>query len=222
MLGYVAPLSVMAYVRRQGRHHSFRRKHRVPSVPTMRPAAALFATLASLAPLGARGQTNTDAGRRLLGARVDTLMGKHTAASTPGAGVLVVQDGHVVLEKGYGLAVAERRTPIRADTRFLLASVSKQFTAMGIMILEHLRVIAPHQLAKRGGGGGTLNTTGLIHEAYLKLVDQSRVAWSDRAHFSRRRPSRCDTSSSIAPRLDICRRMTGRLPVDHGVLERRR
>ena len=32
-------------------------------------------------------------------------------------------------------------------------------------------------------GGRTLSTTGLVHEAYLKLVDQSRTTWSDRAHF---------------------------------------
>ena len=29
----------------------------------------------------------------------------------------------------------------------------------------------------------TLSTTGLVHEAYLKLVDQSRIAWRDRSHF---------------------------------------
>ena len=29
----------------------------------------------------------------------------------------------------------------------------------------------------------TLGTTGLVHEAYLKLVDQTRVGWRDRAHF---------------------------------------
>jgi len=50
------------------------------------------------------------------------------------------------------------------------------------VVYEHLRVIARHQLAIRERGG-TLSTTGLVHEAYLKLVDQSRVAWSDRAHF---------------------------------------
>lgn len=31
----------------------------------------------------------------------------------------------------------------------------------------------------------TLDTTGLVHEAYLKLVDQSRTEWRDRAHFFR-------------------------------------
>ena len=50
------------------------------------------------------------------------------------------------------------------------------------VVYDHLRLIARHQLARRNGPG-TLSTTGLVHEAYLKLVDQSRVAWSDRAHF---------------------------------------
>jgi RNA polymerase sigma factor (TIGR02999 family) len=49
------------------------------------------------------------------------------------------------------------------------------------IVYEHLRVIARHQLAGREGGG-TLSTTGLVHEAYLKL-DQSSAAWSDRGHF---------------------------------------
>ena len=50
------------------------------------------------------------------------------------------------------------------------------------IVYEHLRIIARHQLGKREVGG-TLSTTGLVHEAYLKLVDQSRLAWRDRAHF---------------------------------------
>lgn len=50
------------------------------------------------------------------------------------------------------------------------------------VVYDHLRTIARRQLAK-GGGGGTLTTTGLVHEAYLKLVEQSRIAWSDRGHF---------------------------------------
>jgi RNA polymerase sigma factor (TIGR02999 family) len=50
------------------------------------------------------------------------------------------------------------------------------------LVYEHLRVIARHQLDARNGGG-TLSTTGLVHEAYLKLVDQSRLAWGSRGHF---------------------------------------
>src|SRR5688572_7686952 len=49
-------------------------------------------------------------------------------------------------------------------------------------VYQELRVIARRQLSGREGGG-TLSTTGLVHEAYLKLVDQSRLAWRDRSHF---------------------------------------
>lgn len=49
-------------------------------------------------------------------------------------------------------------------------------------VYDELRVIARRQLAGREAGG-TLSTTGLVHEAYLKLVDQSRLEWRDRAHF---------------------------------------
>ena len=47
---------------------------------------------------------------------------------------------------------------------------------------HELRAIAHRRLAARGGGG-TLSTTGLVNETYLKLVDQSRAEWKDRAHF---------------------------------------
>ena len=52
-------------------------------------------------------------------------------------------------------------------------------------VYAELRAIAHRHLAVRGGGGGraTLATTALVHEAYLKLVDQSRAGWRDRAHF---------------------------------------
>jgi RNA polymerase sigma factor (TIGR02999 family) len=49
-------------------------------------------------------------------------------------------------------------------------------------VYDELRGIARRQLAGQEGGG-TLSTTGLVHEAYLKLVDQSRIAWRDRSHF---------------------------------------
>jgi RNA polymerase sigma factor (TIGR02999 family) len=52
------------------------------------------------------------------------------------------------------------------------------------VVYDQLRAIAHRELATRArGGGGTLSTTALVHEAYLKLVDQSRAGWRDRAHF---------------------------------------
>ncbi|HEY7394068.1 MAG TPA: ECF-type sigma factor [Gemmatimonadaceae bacterium] len=50
------------------------------------------------------------------------------------------------------------------------------------VVYEELRTIAHRHLAARDRGG-TLQTTGLVHEAYLKLVDQARADWNDRAHF---------------------------------------
>jgi RNA polymerase sigma factor (TIGR02999 family) len=50
------------------------------------------------------------------------------------------------------------------------------------LVYEELRAMAHRQLAARDRAG-TLQTTALVHEAYLKLVDQSRADWRDRAHF---------------------------------------
>jgi RNA polymerase sigma factor (TIGR02999 family) len=50
------------------------------------------------------------------------------------------------------------------------------------ILYDELREIAHrHRIAR--GDGTTLATTALVHEAYLKLVDQSRAQWVDRAHF---------------------------------------
>jgi RNA polymerase sigma factor (TIGR02999 family) len=51
------------------------------------------------------------------------------------------------------------------------------------LVYKELRAIAHRQLRAHGGGHATLSTTALVHDAYLKLVDQSRAEWKDRAHF---------------------------------------
>jgi len=40
-----------------------------------------------------------------------------------------------------------------------------------------------HLLMRHENASHTLQPTALVHEAYLKLVDQSQVEWNDRAHF---------------------------------------
>lgn len=67
--------------------------------------------------------------------QIDELMALHIKDSTPGAAVLVVHDGKKVFEKGYGLADIAKNVAISPRTNFELASCSKQFTAMAIMIL---------------------------------------------------------------------------------------
>lgn len=55
---------------------------------------------------------------------------------TPGVSLAVVKDGKLVYAKGYGVANVEDGAKVRPDTVFRIASVSKQFLAAGIMVLE--------------------------------------------------------------------------------------
>ena len=50
------------------------------------------------------------------------------------------------------------------------------------LIYDDLRRVARGQL-RSGGRGQTLDTIGLVHEAYLKMVDQTRASFNDRSHF---------------------------------------
>jgi len=50
------------------------------------------------------------------------------------------------------------------------------------LVYEELRELA-HRQRSRWKGDDTLDTTGLVHEAYLKLVDHRRAAWDTEAHF---------------------------------------
>lgn len=67
--------------------------------------------------------------------QVEAVFSTADTAGTPGAAVLVVQDGKVLLNRGYGLAQLEHRIPVTPTTVFDIASVSKQFCGMAIAML---------------------------------------------------------------------------------------
>ena len=50
--------------------------------------------------------------------------------------VLIAVDGKIIVEKGYGMADIKNKIPNTKDTVFLLNSITKQFTATSIMMLE--------------------------------------------------------------------------------------
>ena len=66
---------------------------------------------------------------------IDDIMSAYQSADKPGASVLVFKDDKIVFKKGYGVSNISTQEKINPTTNFRLASVSKQFTAMSILLL---------------------------------------------------------------------------------------
>jgi CubicO group peptidase (beta-lactamase class C family) len=62
-------------------------------------------------------------------------MEKMFKANEPGAAVIVVKNGQVVFRKGYGMANMELGVAIEPDMIFRIGSITKQFTAVSILML---------------------------------------------------------------------------------------
>ncbi|MGE5315823.1 MAG: serine hydrolase domain-containing protein [Acidobacteriota bacterium] len=69
-------------------------------------------------------------------ADIDPLFAAYDGDDMPGASVLVLSNGMPVFQKTYGSAVIEEHVKITPQTNFRLASMTKQFTAMCIMMLK--------------------------------------------------------------------------------------
>ncbi|WP_368566024.1 ECF-type sigma factor [Pseudoxanthomonas sp. UTMC 1351] len=72
------------------------------------------------------------------------------------------------------------------------------FDQMVPLVYERLRIVARGQLARAGRRAQSLDTVGLVNEAYMQLVDEFGVDWQDRAHF-----------------FAVCARAMRRILVDH-------
>ncbi|MGH9900297.1 MAG: serine hydrolase [Pyrinomonadaceae bacterium] len=70
-----------------------------------------------------------------LSAAINELLEKTYRPGEPGAAVIVVREGKVLLRKGYGKANLELGVPIEPDMVFRLGSITKQFTAVAILML---------------------------------------------------------------------------------------
>jgi CubicO group peptidase (beta-lactamase class C family) len=73
---------------------------------------------------------------------VDTLFREYDRQDAPGACVMVIKEGEVVYKKAYGMANLEEKTAATTRTNYRLASVTKQFTAMAIMMLAERKKLS--------------------------------------------------------------------------------
>ena len=69
--------------------------------------------------------------------KIDAIFAPLVTPHSPGVAVLVIKGGKKLFERGYGLRDLQSAAKIDPRTNFRLASCSKQFTAMAIMLLVH-------------------------------------------------------------------------------------
>lgn len=67
---------------------------------------------------------------------VDALMSEKYASDGPGAAVLIAKDGEVIYKNAFGLANLELSVPMSPDNVFEIGSITKQFTAVSILMLK--------------------------------------------------------------------------------------
>jgi CubicO group peptidase (beta-lactamase class C family) len=68
--------------------------------------------------------------------RVDSVFAAYASTSSPGCALAITQRGTIIYERGYGMASLEQQVPITPRTVFDLGSVSKQFTAASVLLLQ--------------------------------------------------------------------------------------
>ena len=101
-------------------------------MPRFRVASLAIRLLPCALPLALFAQQPDDSTTR---AQVDRVFAQWNRTDSPGCAVGVGRGGKVVYEKGYGMSNLEDDVAIRPNSIFHVASVSKQFTAMAIMLL---------------------------------------------------------------------------------------
>ena len=81
--------------------------------------------------------------------KLDTLFSDLYQKGAFNGNILIAEQGNVTFEKSYGLANEQTKDRLNANTVFELASVSKQFTAMGIVLLVKNKKISYHDLISK-------------------------------------------------------------------------
>src|SRR5215813_4951478 len=114
--------------------------------------------------------------------KIEAIFAPLSDSRSPGEAVLVRSAGRTVLERGYGVRDLNSMTAIDPETNFRLASCTKQFTAMAIMLLAHDKKLKYEQsldeiFPEFPAYGATITIHGLLHHIsgipdYESLMEQ--------------------------------------------------
>ena len=123
---------------------------------------------------------------------VDALFADWDTTETPGAVVAVIAGGKIVYQNAYGMADLERNVPLSPKSLFDIASISKQFTAMSILLLEQQGLLSLDDdirtyLPDFPDYGHTITLRHLIHHTsglrdYMDLMELAGMPWENTYH----------------------------------------
>lgn len=116
---------------------TFKSTLRFMTLLIMAGAIAAGAIVRGYAPASAQGQPTPD-NDKVLAAQIDQALTATFPADAPGAAVIILRAGKPILRKGYGMANLELGVPIAPEMVFRLGSVTKQFTAVAILMLVEM------------------------------------------------------------------------------------
>jgi CubicO group peptidase (beta-lactamase class C family) len=103
----------------------------MPTPRALRSVLSSVAILATPALLGCSNQPLSNSATD----KVDQLFAARNKPGSPGCSVAISRNGQLAYERGYGMANLELNVPITPASVFEAASISKQFTAMSLMLL---------------------------------------------------------------------------------------
>jgi CubicO group peptidase (beta-lactamase class C family) len=101
----------------------------------IRIVALTFVTLCLGVPVLAADSKDTPKPAASLEELDKSLADTFSKAKVPGASVTIIEGGQIVLTRGYGFADLETKRPVTPETVFRAGSISKSFTAIGVMML---------------------------------------------------------------------------------------
>ena len=97
----------------------------------------LIIVIVALLTLGMAAKPPAQSSESSAGEQIDAVFSAVTSPDAPGLAVLVRKNGQDVFERGYGVHDLHSKAKIDAHSNFRLASFTKQFTAMAVMLLVH-------------------------------------------------------------------------------------